>query len=204
MYHHTGLPSVRWVIILACACMLAPVVAQALPRSEVIERGSVWVEAKVPYSQSRYATVSGSRLATSTVRPSTKGYRTDCSGFVSMCLGLRTSLGSPLSADTATLPTYLVKIKKSQLRPGDVILRPRTLKIDGKTVPYGHAVLFGGWADKDKTHYYGLHESSSRKGAVQAKIAWGKSGFWTAEGFSAYRYPGVRDRVRVAKTFGSE
>ena len=133
--------------ILLSAALVAPACAFAITRSAVIKRANVWVNAKVPYSQSRYATVEAvphSRLGR---QPIFEGYRTDCSGFASMAIGLVTSTGKPLSLDTGSFPSRLVKIQKSQLLPGDLILRPKTLKIDGKTVPYGHAVVFGGWTD---------------------------------------------------------
>jgi hypothetical protein len=188
--------------LLIASALSAPVSAHAITRADVIKRANVWVKLKVPYSQSRYATVEGSLVPTSVPSPSTKGYRTDCSGFVAMSLALKTSTGTPLSLDTGSFPARLTKITKSQLLPGDVILRPKTLKIDGKTVPYGHAVLFGGWTDSSKTAYWGLHESSSAKGTVRVKIPWGNSGFYSALGFAPYRYAGVRDRIVVPRTFG--
>jgi hypothetical protein len=188
--------------LLVLSALLAPASAFAITRADVIKRANVWVKLKVPYSQSRYSTVAGSLLPTSTVSPSTKGYRTDCSGFVSMAFALKSSTGKPISLDTGSFPGRLVKITKSQLLPGDVILRPKTLKIDGDTVPYGHAVVFGGWTSSARTSYWGLHESSSAKGTVRVKIDWGKSGFHNEPGFASYRYPGVRDRVVVPRTFG--
>jgi len=188
--------------LLALATLTAPSAAHAITRADVIKRANVWVKLKVPYSQSRYATVAGALVPTSTASPSSKGYRTDCSGFVSMSVALKTSTGKPLSLDTGSFPARLTKITKAQLLPGDVILRPKTLKIDGKTVPYGHAVLFGGWTDSSKTAYWGLHESGSAKGTVRVKITWGKSGFYNELGFAPYRYPGVRDRIVVPRTFG--
>jgi len=187
--------------ILMFSALLAPVSAHAITRADVIKRANVWVQVKVPYSQSRYATVSGSLVATTT-SPWSKGYRTDCSGFASMAFDLKSSAGTPLSLDTGSFPGRLVKIDKSQLLPGDIIVRPKTLKIAGKTVPYGHAVVFGGWTDSAKTAYWGLHQSGSAKGAVRVKITWGKSGFGNELGFTPYRYPGVRDRIVVPRTFG--
>jgi len=188
--------------VVMCAALLAPGHAQALTRPEIVPRAKVWTDERVPYSQSRYATEAGV-LVTDTVAAvaKTKGYRTDCSGFVSMALGLRTASGAPLSLDTASLPGRLVRTTKSALAPGDVILRPKTLKIDGKTVPYGHAVIFGGWADSAKTHYWGLHQSSSAKGAVRVKIPWGRSGFYSAQGFSPYRFPRLDERPRIEPSF---
>lgn len=202
MRHRTGIlgaTALAALLFVVVAGVAAP--AYAITRVEAIDRGKVWVDRRVPYSQSRYATVSGSLLATSAAIARTMGYRTDCSGFVSMSFGFRTSTGAPYSADTALLGRWLVKISKSDLRPGDVILRPKDLKIGGKTVPYGHAVIFGGWTDATRTHYYGLHQSSGAKKTVMAKIRWGLSGFGDAPGFAPYRYPGVRERHRAPRTF---
>ena len=82
-----------------------------------------------------------------------------------------------------------------------MILRPKTLRIGGKLVPYGHAVVFGGWADSAKTYYWGLHQSSSAKGTVRAKIRWGTSGFYSEKGFAPYRYPRVDPRPRIEPKF---
>lgn len=203
MTHRTGISRVLALAALTWALVAATTLpAQAISRTDVLARGRVWVDGAVPYSQSRYATVDGVLLAKSVPSPWNKGYRTDCSGFVSMALGFRKTTGLPYSADTAGLGQILVKIKKSELRPGDVILRPKDLVIDGQRVPYGHAVLFGGWTDSSKTYYWGLHESSSNKGTVMAKIRYGTSGFYSDLGYAPYRYAGVRDRVRAPKTFG--
>lgn len=194
---HIGAPALT---LLICLALLAPASASAITRQEVMKRANVWVKAKVPYSQSKYATVSGSVLATTS--PSTKGYRTDCSGYVSMSYALKTSKGLPLSLDTASLPTRLVPIAKSQLLPGDVILRPKNLRIDGKLVPSGHVVIFGGWTDSTQKTYWGLHEANTAKGTVKEKISWGTSGYWTSQGFAPYRYRGIRDGIVVPRTFG--
>jgi len=192
-------------VALTCAflvvAVMLPATASAITRPTIISRGLVWTSKHVPYSQSRYCTVGGSMVPTSTVSPSSKGYRTDCSGFASMCLALKTSTGKPLSLDTATLPGKLVKIPKSQLTPGDVILRPKNLKINGVQVAYGHAVIFGGWTDSSKTAYWALHQSGSQKGAIRQKVTYGTSGFWNEKGFAPYRYPGARNRVRASGIF---
>ena len=194
---HIGAFALTLLIGLA---LLAPSSASAITRQEVMKRANVWVKLNVPYSQSSYATVSGSVL--STTSPSALGYRTDCSGFVSMSYALKTSKGLPLSLDTASLPTRLVPIAKSQLLPGDVILRPKNLRIDGKLVPSGHVVIFGGWTDSAKRTYWGLHEANTKKGTVKEKISWGTSGYWTSPGFAPYRYRGIRDGIVVPRTFG--
>jgi len=192
------------LVALALVAVLAvPCAASAITRTDIMKRAKVWTGVKVPYSQSRYATEAGKLIATSTPTAvaKTQGYRTDCSGFVSMALGLKTSTGAPLSLDTGSLPGRLIKTTKSDLAPGDVILRPKTLRIGGVLVPYGHSVIFGGWTDSTKTSYWGLHESSSAKGAVISKIAWGTSGFYSEKGFAPYRYPGVRERPRIDRKF---
>lgn len=203
MSHRIGIlrQFVLTALVALLACGLA-VPAFAVSRADVIARSKVWTDANVPYSQSRYATVQGSLLPLSTSSPSTKGYRTDCSGFVSMALDFRSSSGNPYSADTAGLGRLLSKITKSELKPGDVILRPKDLKIDGVQVPYGHAVIFGGWIDSARTKYWAMHESSSAKGSVVSAMSYGVSGFGTSVGFAPYRYAGVRDRTRAPRTFG--
>lgn len=186
--------SVAVAVVLSLAS--APEAAPAISRSFVHARGKVWVDKKVPYSQSRYATVEGKRLSTATVNPQRLGYRTDCSGFVSLSLNLRTLSGYPYSLDTAGLGRRLTRISKADLQRGDIILRPKDAIVNGKQVPYGHSVVFLRWTDSSQTAYVGYHQSSSAKGAVRQTIRWGTSGFGTSPGFAPYRYVAVRDRVR--------
>ena len=61
-------------------------------------------------------------------------------------------------------------------------------------------MIFGGWANRSKTYYWGLHESGSAKGAVRAKIPWGRSGFGRAPGFAPYRVPRIDERPRIEPT----
>lgn len=185
--------------LILCAAVPAP--ASAVTRSQIISRAKVWTARHVPYSQSRYATEAGVLVPKSTPDPQTLGYRTDCSGFVSLALGLKTVSGTPRSLDTQYLPTRLARISKSQLQRGDVIMRPKTAIVDGKQVAYGHAVIFERWTSSSKTYYWGLHESSSADGAVRAKIRYGVSGFGTSKGFAPYRYIGTRSRARIERKF---
>ena len=162
-----------------------PSMACAIPRDTVLARGRVWVDKHVPYSQSRYAKVNGTRVPASTASPANVGYRTDCSGFVSMCLGLTRSNGMPRSLDTASLQSVLATIPKSSLMPGDVILRPR-----GSNVAYGHAILFVGWADPAHTKYWSYEESGGSKGTVTRLVPYP---FFGESGFKAYRYKLIDD-----------
>lgn len=170
---------------------LVPTAAFGVTREAVLRRGEQWVGAKVPYSQSAYANEAGVRVSGMTL-----GWRTDCSGFVSMCLGLTTSTGAPRSLDTATLPTVLQSITKADLKPGDIILRPKNALVNGQPVAYGHAVVFVRWVDAAKTKYVGYHESSSQKGTVASEIGYP---FWGEVGFAPYRYTKIED-VRLRKS----
>lgn len=100
-------------------------------------RAAVWVKHDVPYSQS--ATFDG--------------YRTDCSGYVSMAWGLARP-----GLNTRTLRRVGDFITKPELRRGDALLSPTT-----------HVVLFDKWADAGRTSYWGYEESSSQ-GAVYRVI----------------------------------
>jgi hypothetical protein len=64
---------------------------QCVARSTMISRGQNWVDKHVPYNQGG----------------SYEGYRTDCSGFVSMCWQLPTP-----GHTTSTLPTVSKTINK--------------------------------------------------------------------------------------------
>lgn len=171
---------------LAVAVLLAlPSLALAIPRDVVLERGKVWVDLNVPYSQSRYATVAGVVLPADSSAPS-KGYRTDCSGFVSMCLNLRYDDGRPKSLDTAGLPNVLDVIDKHLLAPGDVVLRPKN---PAKNVS-GHAVIFVSWVDDTHTKFITYEEGSSKTGTYSRVVDF--DALYTS-GFRAYRYEAIQD-----------
>ena len=76
-----------------------------------------------------------------------QGYRRDCSGYVSMALGLD---GPGLN--TSGLAAHSTTIAKADLRPGDLLIN---------TAPdlFGHVVLFDRWADASMTRYYGFEQS---------------------------------------------
>ena len=90
-------------------------------RHTAIERGFGWLDAQVPYSQSAYHA----------------GYRTDCSGFVSMCWQLGTSY---TTADFSTGGGQSSLIGSyNNLVPGDALVH--------RSGGSGHIVLFLGWND---------------------------------------------------------
>lgn len=94
-------------------------------RRQMIARAEHWVAQHVPYNQGAWH----------------EGYRTDCSGYVSMCWGLRDSMV------TSTMPQISHRIAKEDLRPGDVLLNT--------DVATGHVILFDRWADYAHNSYVG-------------------------------------------------
>lgn len=104
-------------------------------RSTMIARAQDWVDKHVPYSGTgSYA-----------------GYRTDCSGYVSMCW----ELGGP-GLTTSTLNKVSGSISKDSLQPGDAIICEAE-----------HVILFGGWTDSTKTHYVGYEEANASEGTIK-------------------------------------
>lgn len=172
--NHTTSRSIRALATAALAVALALIFATpafAVSRATVVARGKSWVDRAVPYSMSAFF----------------EGYRTDCSGFLSMCWVL-SSNGVPTSPSTAGLddPSLVTPIAKEDLQPGDMILRPK----DQPGASYGHAVLFVAWANPERTKYIGYHESSGSGKAVMATITYP---FYGETGFAPYRYNGIGD-----------
>jgi hypothetical protein len=104
-------------------------------RRTAIERGFRWYDAGVSYSQSR----------------SYQGYRTDCSGFVSMCWQLGTSYTtldfSNGGGESEKLASY------ESMLPGDAIVR--------RSNGAGHIVLFLGWNDRAHSSACVLEQAST-------------------------------------------
>lgn len=104
-------------------------------RKIAIERAFGWFDSQVPYSQSAYHA----------------GYRTDCSGFISMAWQLGTSY---TTADfisgggkSSLIGSY------SNLAPGDALVH--------RSGGSGHIVLFLGWSDSAHTAACVLEEAST-------------------------------------------
>ncbi|MEU4744810.1 hypothetical protein AB0G02_30710 [Actinosynnema sp. NPDC023658] len=119
----------------ASGTVTTQVATPAVTRSEIITRARTWVTAGVPYSQSDYY----------------GGYRTDCSGFVSMAWKLGESL------TTRSLDQVSHRIDKDDLKAGDILLSPDN-----------HVVIFEKWADSAHTEYYEFEQTPPR--AVYRKI----------------------------------
>jgi len=188
------------------ACALVPGSALAISREAVIARGRVWLTAVrvdpvtkkvttgVPYSQSKWALENGSIPPTNSPTP---GYRTDCSGFASLCWDLHNSSGKPYSTSTYEMgknnsPYFkLTAIKQSELLPGDLMLK--------STVWYtgsggGHAIIFAGWSKSDMSEYWALEQTGP--GTKYSRRPWGQTGY------RAFRYNGIEGFNRTRVTYG--
>ena len=115
------------VVVSMTVSLSAPAPASAITRQRIIKRANYWVKKRVPYSQSR----------------TYRGYRRDCSGFVSMSW----KLGKSYS--TRTISKRAKRIKVSSLKPGDAVL-----------IPGRHVSIFGGWKNKRKRTYYALEQTT--------------------------------------------
>lgn len=100
-----------------------------ISRQAVISRAASWVKKRVPYSQ----------------RSTYRGYRQDCSGFVSMAWQLNTSY------TTRSIASRARRISLSQIRPGDAVLTP------------GHVAIFVGWKNKSKRQYIAMEQPTYGK-----------------------------------------
>ena len=103
--------------------------ASPITRDQIMQRAQVWVDEKVPYSQTA----------------TTNGYRNDCSGYVSYCWASSTSGGGHV---TSNMQEICTKVSKTDMKKGDAILKPST-----------HVLLFGGWIDSDAFYEYAEHQT---------------------------------------------
>lgn len=188
-----------FVIVAAClALVMLPTNALGITRDVALSRGRAWVNyvrtdptthkkvTGVPYSQSRWALENGTLIPKGTSSASTKGYRTDCSGFASLCFNLRDSKGQPYSASTSEFGAKRSKkyyqITKAQLQPGDMILKSTVWG-----APTGHAIMFEGWVDSSRKKYWAMEQtsSSSHNGTIYHQRTYGEAYF------RPYRYSGI-------------
>ncbi len=131
--------------------------ATAGERREAIERGFEWFDDRVPYSQSR----------------SHEGYRTDCSGFVSMCWKTGTSYTTASfisGAASSSLGSY------NSLQPADALVY--------RSGGHGHIVLFLGWSDDAHTSACVLEQAST---ATDMQFRARSTASLHASGFKAIR-----------------
>ncbi|MDR3686401.1 MAG: cell wall-binding repeat-containing protein [Coriobacteriia bacterium] len=189
--------SISIAVVAACiALAMLPTAAFAISRDVVLARGMAWVNytrsvkgkkvTGVPYSQSKWALENGSPVPTSTPDPSIAGYRTDCSGFASLCWNLRDSKGRPYSESTSSFGAKGSKkyfqITKAQLVPGDMVLASAVWGAPGP-----HAIIFDGWVDAAQTQFWAMEQtsSSSHDGTILHARSWADA---VARKFRPYRY----------------
>ena len=118
-------------------------------QSRILQRAKAWVDARVPYSMVKEY----------------NGYRTDCSGFISMAWELGTSFV------TATLPHTVVN-NPDDLLPGDAINNK-------KWANEGHVVMFVQWSgnwNQGKRKFVAYEENYGYRGAVQTTLTLEKFG----------------------------
>ncbi|HEX3959812.1 MAG TPA: hypothetical protein VHZ03_24795 [Trebonia sp.] len=140
-----------------------------ITRREVIQRAAaIWPLGDVPYSQA-------------TVR--NPGWRTDCSGYVSMCL----NLAKPgLSTVTLVTEGLIHEITRDELRPGDLVGRCGP----GTAGDAGHVVLFDRWDQAHLTYWAYEFRGGPQQGPQHNLIHYPYRGL---DGYQAYRYTKITD-----------
>ncbi|MFD7630992.1 hypothetical protein ACFV7Q_34055 [Streptomyces sp. NPDC059851] len=141
--------------------------AQAAPRitrDQVLARAKTWLTANngrpVPYSQTQRWK---------------DGYRQDCSGYVSMALGLPKP-----GPNTVSLKNdgFTRRIAMKDLAPGDLVIKANSNSADRR-----HVVIFDGWANSART-VYKSYEQAGGAGTRWKQHSYGVNG---RDGYHAYR-----------------
>lgn len=202
------------VVVLALAML--PATASAITRDSVLARGQVWVNAVrvdpvtgitttgVPYSQGKWALEDGSPVPTSAPVPSQAGYRTDCSGFVSMAYNLRDTMGRPYSTSTYDMGVnksslfHLTPITQAEMQPGDILLKSKVW-YGGDS---GHVIIFAGWSKPDMSEYWALEQTGPC--TIYHTRPWGQTGYRTFKFDAAEdEYADVQERVNGADRYST-
>ncbi len=133
----------------ACQDAIASVRSQAgaVGRSEIVERALNWVNLGIKYDDSKYF----------------QGFRTDCSGFISMSWQYKSNPGTIAFPPFAKTTEYAFALGGfDDLAPGDAVNRITRIK-NKKGNLVGHVMLFVGWASDDHQSMYLIHEYSPGK-----------------------------------------
>ncbi|MEV2251314.1 peptidoglycan-binding protein [Streptomyces sp. NPDC050147] len=136
--------------------------AAPITRTEILTRAKKWVAAKVPYDMGAYWS---------------DGYRQDCSGYVSMAW----NLGS--NQWTGSLSSFAVRITKSQLQPGDILLFHNPANPEKGS----HVTIFGGWANAAQTQYVAYEQTRPHTRVKTTPYAYWSNG----SRYLPYRYKEV-------------
>jgi hypothetical protein len=141
----------------------------SITRSEVMRRAAtVWPLGHVPYSQ---------------MAVRNPGWRTDCSGYVSMCL----DLARPgLSTVTFITEGYLHEITADELQPGDLVgdCGP------GTGGDAGHIVVFDHWHQGHVTYWAYEFHGGPEQGPEHSLIHYP---YYGLDGYKPYRYKDIAD-----------
>jgi hypothetical protein len=133
-----------------------------ITREEILSRAESWLHPSVPYSQSAYQ----------------DGYRTDCSGYVSMAWETNGNFW------TGDLNTIAVAISYDDLRPGDILLYHNW----ANPVKGSHVVLFDHWTD-DVGGDFTIYEQAPPNTMHRL---WSQAGY-SRSLFRPFRYVNVSD-----------
>ncbi|UUU31678.1 peptidoglycan-binding protein [Streptomyces sp. CA-210063] len=134
---------------------LSTMATATISRDTMINRARTWLTAN-----------NGSPVPYSMERTWKDGYRQDCSGFVSMALGLgRPGLNTVGLADSRSGATTRLS-SVSQLKKGDLLIDYRT--DDGD---FRHVVIFEKWANASHNAYWG-YEQRNRYGTTHRQLSY--------------------------------
>lgn len=139
-----------------------------ITREEILSRAESWLDPSVPYSQWVYQ----------------DGYRTDCSGYVSMAWETNGNFW------TGDLNTIAVAISYDDLRPGDILLYQNW----ANPVNGSHVVLFDHWTD-DVGGDFAIYEQAPPNTMHRL---WSQAGY-SRSLFRPFRYVNASDSDEQSK-----
>lgn len=143
------------LLVTVAAIFVSATAAYGITRDQVLARAQSWVDNPVPYSQGAYY----------------DGYRTDCSGYASMCLQ------TGFSYATFTFHNVAYPIAAADLKPGDLMLNTEL-----------HVRVFYGWVDAAHTQYVAYEQTSPNTMSSVRTFAND-----IANGYEPYRYNKIVD-----------
>jgi hypothetical protein len=123
----------------ATAAPVTQGVTAQISRGDIIARAQSWVDAGgYAYNQSGFTP---------------DGWRTDCSGYVSMAWNVAKNVNG--GTNTVGLLDYSTAITKGELQAGDILIDAAGTNLTR------HVVLFHKWANDNRTAYWGYEQSAS-------------------------------------------
>lgn len=141
-----------------------------ITRSEILRRARSWLTPPVPYSMVRY-------VQHVDPAPPVGGWRTDCSGFVSMAWML------PTSRWTGNLAAVATRIDLDELAPGDMLLYHNP----GNPHSGSHVVLFLRWVTVPGADFWIVEQTPPHT----REIRWSSTRRRNLSSYKPYRYNGL-------------